>query len=151
GAVPPSLIAPFWDDLVMKPDSVVTTQTIGSAPNRRFVVEWSNLSILDENGNDQNASLTFEAVLFEDSNDIQFLYRSMSGPGSDGSGATIGAQDLKRSNAVQSGFNQSVVASGYFTTYRFRNGDYVESTRDITPPATPPANSAELRCLRQRQ
>ena len=62
--------------------------TLAIAPNRQFVVEWSNMSILDDNGKDLNASLTFEAVLFEGSNDIQFLYRSMTGPRSDGSSAT---------------------------------------------------------------
>ena len=100
----------------MKSSSVVTTRTVGNAPNRQFVVQWSNLGILDDNGRDLNASITFEAVLFEGSNDIQFLYRSMTGPRSDGSSATIGAQDLKRTQAVQKGFNQSTVSSGSLTT-----------------------------------
>ena len=95
------------------------------------------MSILDEEGKDQNSSLTFEAVLFEGSNDIQFLYRSVSGPRSDGSSATVGAQDLKRTSAIQSGFNQSIVFSGYFTTYHFQNGAYVEALPDNTPPSKP--------------
>jgi len=75
--------------------------------------------------------------LFEGTNDIQFLYRSMTGPRSDGASATIGAQNLKRDTAIQTGFNQPIVTSGYFTTYRFQNGRYVEALPDATPPSKP--------------
>src|SRR5207237_2876113 len=119
GAVPPSLIAAFWDDLIMTPDSAVTSRVVGSAPNRQFVVEWSNMSILDEDGHDLNSNLTFEAILFEGTNDIQFVYRDMTGPRSDGSSATIGAQYLKRATAIQSGFNRPIISSGHFTTCHF--------------------------------
>jgi hypothetical protein len=137
GVIPPSLVAPFWDDLVMKSNSTVTTRTLGNAPNRQFVVQWSNMSILDEDGRDQNAGLTFEAVLFEGSNDIQFMYSTMSGPRSDGSSATIGLQDLKRVAAVQSGFNQPIISSGFFKVYHFDNGEYGELAADLSPPTTP--------------
>lgn len=137
GLVPASLIAAFWDDLILKSNSAVTTRVLGSSPNRRFVVEWSNVSILDEEGVDLNANLTFEAVLFEGSNDIQYVYQSVSGPRSDGSSATVGAQDLKRTTAFQSGFNQPIIRNGHFITYRFRDGGYSAITADITPPAKP--------------
>ena len=137
GTVPPSLIASFWDDLVMPPQATITTKTVGAAPDRRFVVEWSNLSVLDEDGKDLNANLTFEAILFEGTNDIQFLYRNMTGPRSDGSSATVGAQNLKRDTAIQTAFNQPSIASGSFTTYRFQNGSYTESLPDASPPSKP--------------
>jgi hypothetical protein len=127
GTVPPSLIAPFWEDLVLHPNSAITTKTLGAAPNRQFVVEWSNLSILNEFGADQNASLTFEAVLYEGSNDVQFLYRSVSGPRSNGSNATVGMQNFMRDMAVQTGFDQAIISNGYFTTYHFQNGTYSDS------------------------
>ena len=127
GNVPPSQIAPFWDDLIMHSDSVVTTKVVGAAPKRRLVVEWSNLSILDENGDDLNASVTFEAVLYEGSNDVQFFYRNMTGPRSDGSSATVGAQNAKRDAGIQTGFNLPVASTGYFITYYFQNGTYSNS------------------------
>ncbi|HYR87119.1 MAG TPA: IPT/TIG domain-containing protein [Terriglobia bacterium] len=137
GTVPPSLVAPFWDDLALKSNSAVTTRTIGSAPNRRFVIEWANLSILDENGTDVDASLTFEAILFEGSNDIQFVYQNLSGPRSDGSNATVGGQDLKRATAFQAGFNQAILRSGSFITYHFLGGTYTAAAPDSTPPTKP--------------
>lgn len=137
GVIPPSLIAPFWDDLVMKSGSTISARTAGNPPNRQLVVEWSNMSILDENGSDRGAGLTFEVVLFEGSNDIQFVYNTMSGPFSDGSGATIGAQNLSRSTAVLAGFNQPIVSSSQFKTYHFNNGAYTELAPDATPPPTP--------------
>jgi hypothetical protein len=136
-SIPPSLIGPFWDDLVMKSNSTVTTRTVGIAPNRQFVVQWSNMSILDEDGRDLNASLTFEAVLFEGSNDIQFVYHTLTGPRSDGSSATIGLQDFKRVTAVQTAFNEPVLSSEQFRTYRFDNGTYSEVPSDSTPPSMP--------------
>ena len=137
GSVPPSLIATFWDDLVLKSNSAVTMRTIGSAPNRRFVIEWANLSILDEDGMDLGASLTFETILFEGSNDIQFVYQSLSGPRSNGSSATVGGQDLKRATAFQAGFNQPILQSGSFFTYRFVDGRYAAAAPDSTPPTKP--------------
>ena len=124
GSIPSALIAPFFDDLVLQSGGGASTRTLGSAPNRRFVIEWSNIGILDEQGLDTGAALTFEAILYEGSNDIQFLYSSLSGPRSDGVSATIGIQDSTRTKAVQSGYNQPVLSSGFVITYHFSNGSY---------------------------
>ena len=37
GSIPPALIAPFYTDLFLPPNSGVAIRTVGSAPNRRFV------------------------------------------------------------------------------------------------------------------
>jgi hypothetical protein len=138
GTVPPALIAPFWDDLIMQSGvGSVSIRTVGTAPNRRFVVQWSRMSILDEDGRDLNANLTFEAILYEGSNDIQFVYETLSGSRSDGSSATVGVQDLRRLKAHQSGFNQPILRSNHFISYRFREGDYSTLLPDTTPPTRP--------------
>ena len=126
GSIPSALIAPFFEDLFIKNGGSVTFQTLGASPNRQFVVEWSNAGILDEQGNDVGAALTFEAILYEGSNDIQFVYSSLNGPRSDGSSATIGIQDSTRTQAVQSGYNQSIVSSGFSIAYHFAKGAYVQ-------------------------
>jgi hypothetical protein len=124
-AMPPGLVAPFFADLALRANSSVTVRTVGAAPNRQFVAEWLNAGILDAQGNDPGASITFEAVLFEGSNDIQFVYQSTAGPRSDGSSATIGIQNSTRTQAVQTGFNQSIVSNGTVIGYHFVNGVYV--------------------------
>jgi hypothetical protein len=131
-ALPPALVAPFFADLFLPGGASVITRTAGTAPNRQFVVEWLNAGILDGQGNDLGSSITFEAVLYEGSNDIQFMYASANGPKSDGSGATIGIQDSTRTQAFQTGYNQSVVSTGTVVAYHFVNGTYV------TPSAPPP-------------
>jgi hypothetical protein len=147
GTVPISsqMIAPFFDDLAMVPGrSAVTTRLVGSAPDRRFVVQWSDMTILDENGCDLHASITFEAVLFEGSNDIQFVYRSMSGPRSKGSSATIG---LQGASSLLTSFDRNVVTSGSFVTYRFNPSDsvyYVPIRTDSTPPSVPEIRDGEF-------
>jgi Matrixin/IPT/TIG domain len=124
GIVPSGLIAPFFDDLVLRGNSRVAVRTLGAAPNRQFVVEWLNAGILDEQGNDTGSTITFEAVLYEGTNDVQFLYQSMTGARSDGSSATIGIQNFAQTQAVQSGFNQSIVSTGAILGYHFSNGAY---------------------------
>ncbi len=136
--IPPSLIAPFYDDLALVPAvSSVRTAVFGSSPNREFVVQWSQLTILDEAGTDLNANITFEAILYEGSSDIQFVYPSVSGPRSDASSATIGIQNLARNQAVMTSFNQSKVVSGYYVTYHFNQGVYTAKEGNPTPPSTP--------------
>ena len=136
GTNPPALIAPFFDDLLLKAASAVTIRTSGTAPNRQLVIEWSNVGILDEQGNDTGAAITFEAILYEGSNDIQFIYKSLSGARSDGSFATVGIQDSARALAVQSGYNQSILTNGLVLTYHFVNGAYA-------PAAPPPASATK--------
>ncbi len=123
-SMPPALIAPFFADLKLPANASVSVRTAGTAPNRQFVVEWLNASILDAQGNDLAAAVTFEAVLYEATNDIQFIYQSTAGPGSDGSSATIGIQNSARTRAVQTGFNQSIVSAGTVIAYHFINGSY---------------------------
>jgi hypothetical protein len=139
GAVPASLIAPFWDDLILDGTANVSVRVAGSAPNRQFVIEWTNVSIIDQTCTDVHSNLTFEAVLFEGSNDIQFVYSDLSGPASDGSTAAVGMQDLKRTTGVLASFDQPVVKSRSMITYSFRNGGYVAtlSSVDLTPPGKP--------------
>ncbi|AGP38672.1 PKD domain-containing protein [Sorangium cellulosum] len=79
-------IAPFWDDLY-PPIGGVWYQTLGTAPSRRFVVQWLTPHI---EGGDQ---LDIRAVLFEGSNDIRFCYANtaVNNPSVDhGASATAG-------------------------------------------------------------
>ncbi|MCC6147869.1 MAG: S8 family serine peptidase [Anaerolineaceae bacterium] len=106
--------APLWDALQM-PALVGYTRgvfaaTLGSAPNRRFVVEWNQMGVQYA---PSAASLTFQAILFEGSNQMLFQYGAMSGPGSDGSSATVGLEYNGGHTGLQVAYNElGAVRSG---------------------------------------
>jgi hypothetical protein len=112
-------ILPFWDDIQQDYiDGIgnVFVETEGEAPNRRFVVEWFNLPVSFGGGGE---TVTFEAILFEGSNDIEFLYQDTD-CGSDhcnnGASATIGLNS-DRTHAVLYSFDETTAGSG--KTIRF--------------------------------
>ena len=59
----PALIAPFWADLVVS-NGLVTYQTLGQAPDRRFVVTWEDVDL--DPWDLELAPQTFQAELQED-------------------------------------------------------------------------------------
>jgi len=120
GSLPSNLIAPFFDDLILQnPGSGVFVRALGNAPNRQWVIEWKDASIIDENGNVLNSHVTFEAVLFEGSNDVLLQYQTLTGPRSQGDSATVGIQNAARNQAVQASFNQPRLTDGAVVIFRF--------------------------------
>jgi hypothetical protein len=67
---PNDMIAPYWDDFNTAAGGDIFYQTVGSAPNRQFIVQWDN--VLHFASTDEFA--TFQAVLSEGSNTIAYRY-----------------------------------------------------------------------------
>jgi hypothetical protein len=92
-AAPNGFVAAFWDDLFPEPMiSDVTARTLGTAPSRRFVVQWRNFSHYA----DRMARITMQAKLFETTGVIELHYCTLT-PGAmaplvTGSSATIGVE-----------------------------------------------------------
>jgi hypothetical protein len=83
---PNDYIAPFWDDLAPNQGGTVHYQTLGTDPNRRFIAQWTGVPqyyTYDSN--------TFQAVLFEGSNCIEFRYGVVTAESYDGD-YTIGIE-----------------------------------------------------------
>lgn len=75
----PRMIAPFYADLDPFEGGAVFFNLLGEAPNRRLVVTWFEIPYWNGTG-----SSTFQAQLFEGTNQIQFGYNGLlpdSGPG----------------------------------------------------------------------
>lgn len=70
------IIAPLWDDLNIGSTMNLTYKTIGTAPNRTFVVQWLNTRW---GLGSTSASISFQLLLSETTNFIQFIYRQESG------------------------------------------------------------------------
>ena len=83
---PPYLIAPYWDDINRVTGGTIRYGTLGVAPNRHFVVAWTNTPRYYNQG-----SCTFQVVLYENG-DIRFRY-STANQSCNGNSATIGIQE----------------------------------------------------------
>ena len=84
------LIAPFWSDLTFSETGTgsVVYQTTGSAPSRRFVIQWNNAANVNVPG-----TVNFQAILAEGTNNILFQYGSVdsgSAQVNKGAAATVG-------------------------------------------------------------
>ncbi|MHB8872720.1 MAG: CARDB domain-containing protein [Myxococcaceae bacterium] len=80
---PISFVAPWWDYLYKSTGSYIRSQTVGTAPNRRTVIEWK------VSASSTGPLFTFEVQIFESTNQIRFLY----GPTAPSTGtATVGMQ-----------------------------------------------------------
>ncbi|MCA9242379.1 MAG: hypothetical protein KDA32_00380 [Phycisphaerales bacterium] len=69
-AIPNRFIAPLWDDFNPGTSGDVFIETRGSAPNRRFIVQWNAVPQF----NTTTPLFTFQGILFEGSNAIEFRY-----------------------------------------------------------------------------
>lgn len=109
---PDALIAPYWDDLIVKGKntggaadkwtSKVYTFTSGSAPNRIFVVTYENVRHkLDDAETTTAKNMTFQVLLYEGSNHIVFQYNDVKGATTYGGGksATVGIENSNGSGA----------------------------------------------------
>jgi N-acetylneuraminic acid mutarotase len=89
--VPQAMIAPLWYDFVVtNTDTLqvgVYTDITGIAPNRTYVVEWSNVWRYQQ----PNVYTTFEALL-QENGQITFQYQSFNG-GLTASDGVVGIQD----------------------------------------------------------
>ena len=63
--------------------------------------------------------VSFQAILFEGSNDIAFQYKTLEGPRSYGESATVGLQNAARTLAAQFSFNQARLYPGRVVVFRF--------------------------------
>jgi hypothetical protein len=134
GTLSPNLVAPFFDDLILqRQDSCVSARVVGTAPDRRWVIDWQNLSIIDENGSLLEGRVSFQVILFEGSNDIAFQYKTLEGPRSYGESATVGLQNAARTLAAQFSFNEAKLYPGRVVVFRFdpNNATYSVSASEV--------------------
>ena len=110
-AIPNGAIYAFWDDLNVDPAASVRTELLGTAPNRRFVIEWRNVSFL---GADFKKRVNFEIVLHENGV-ILLQYHNTANDGRQmGKSATVGVEDETGNSSVQFSYNQAAIGVGEF-------------------------------------
>ncbi|MCX5868499.1 MAG: choice-of-anchor D domain-containing protein [Proteobacteria bacterium] len=105
-----SLVAPFWDDLVPNSTNNVYYDVTGTAPYRRFVIEWRNLGHYPST----LSGVTFQVVFPEESDWILFQYKDTyfgtNSPYNYGASASSGLQINPDWGSPYS-YNQAVLTS----------------------------------------
>ena len=119
-AVPVNLMLPYWIDIIAGTASSITGaavkyETLGSAPNRRFVITWSNVALF---GN-ASTRYSFQVALYESATGVNgdFRYQYTTGS-STGTSATVGVQ-ISASNYTQYTFNQNFIDTTAGTAIRW--------------------------------
>ena len=102
------IIAVYWDDLVDDGSSSVTYGNAGTAPNRRFIVNWTNVRAYSN-----NLRYDFQVVLYENG-DIRYRYNNNT---ANGQSATIGLE-IDDSDSIQYSFNQISVETSFDLLFR---------------------------------
>lgn len=125
-----SLIVPFWDDLytftgegTVGRSSNVYYTTVGTAPNRQFVVEWFDIPHANAATNNATTdTATFELILYETTNNIKFQYKDVTfGRPQDldnGRSATVGIR-LDQYQVHQYSFNQPSLSAGFAICFQY--------------------------------
>jgi hypothetical protein len=106
--LPANHLCPYWDDLYVEGDSInVLYKTVGTAPNRQFVVIWDSVRTLTG-----SYRLVFEAILSESDNSITYQYRYLDSMAR-GQSATVGEQQAQAGNYyLQYSYNTSSLIEG---------------------------------------
>lgn len=102
---PNGVVAPFWDDLIPFDETTdVRVATLGTAPRRRFVVQWTRWQVVG----DTASQLTFQSKLFEGTHVIEFHYCSIT-PARTlplGAAASIGLESLNGREGITTAHNR---------------------------------------------
>lgn len=89
---PTKVLGPWWEDMNTDPaGSAITYATIGSTPNRIFVVQWKNIRAYYDAGT--TTLLNFQLRLYETSNTIDFVYGPRTLGTYNGDGGMLGMKD----------------------------------------------------------
>jgi hypothetical protein len=91
-STPGATLSPWWDDLLADENATISYLTEGSAPNRVFTAEWKNILSFSSGA---TSRLNFQVKLYETSNEIEFLYGSVTaGTHNFLESASIGIKDI---------------------------------------------------------
>ncbi len=90
---PNKALGPWWEDLNPEGGGVVSYRTLGSAPNRVFVIQWKNMRAYWDPAT--TTRVNFQVRLYETSNIIEFHYGQVQAGTFSGQdlGAMIGFKD----------------------------------------------------------
>jgi subtilisin family serine protease len=122
---PNGAIYAFWDDLVVDASASVRAVTDGAAPNRRYVVEWRNVTVKSAAG----SRLSIELIVTEGGR-IQIQYKGIDAavPAEAGAGATVGLENETGTVALPYSVKKPVLTDTVAISARVPNTGLVRGT-----------------------
>ena len=129
-------LCPWWDDTHTASDGGIFMQVLGSAPNRKLVVEWHVRNLAESSPG--TYTKTYQAWLFESSDVIQYVYGSMTNGNSSGTGpgASVG---IATASGVLSCVNSTTLHTNQTTTFNNLQTPPGEGRAyTFSPPSGPP-------------
>jgi YD repeat-containing protein len=117
-SLPNAAVYAFWDDLVVDSSSQVWSKTTGTAPNRKFTIEWQQVLLYNT-----SKRVTFSITLAETTGTITLNYTdlNMADPAEHGGQSTVGVEDSTGSTATQFSLNQPLLANNQAITFTPNN------------------------------
>ncbi|UCF07515.1 MAG: PKD domain-containing protein, partial [Thermoplasmata archaeon] len=119
---PNNIIAPYWDDLQ---GGEIYYQTLGTAPNRYFIVEWKEMKRWRQQSSE---TITFELILYEGTNFIKFQYKDVNfgNPKWDsGAWATVGFENQTGEIGLQYSYNSPSLSDSHAIEFNRYIVDYI--------------------------
>ncbi len=122
GATTPTVLA-LWDDLDLRTTGGgIYTSLVGTAPNRRFVIEWRGKHFADT-GAVQTLNM---AVIFREGSanyEVHYPQVGIAGGNANGASATVGVQAANSGTAfTQFSFNSAAISTGQVLTATLPSG-----------------------------
>jgi hypothetical protein len=116
------VLSPFGGDHAISSTGKIHYKLFGTAPARYLVVEWLNMEI---NYSSSAADGTFQVVLYETSNRIEFIYGSMrsGGAGTGGGG-----------NTVRAGIGSGSTSNNFYAVHVNTNATSTSTAQSYTLP-----------------
>lgn len=115
----------FWDDLNTQGAQNIYYATVGTAPNRQFITQWTNIYF---HGTFIQLG-TFQVILYEGTNIVQLQYRDLlGGDRALGNSATIG---LRKNNLLSHQYSHNTASLTQEQAIRYTpdgNGSYTVDT-----------------------
>ncbi|MEA2247146.1 MAG: hypothetical protein QOH46_1675, partial [Solirubrobacteraceae bacterium] len=113
----------------------IRTETLGAAPNRRFVIEWRTVGLLVGAGTPSPGRVSFEIVLAEGSNDVLVQYADIgTAAKARAGGATIGIENDTGTDGFQFSNQEASLSDGMAIRYRERGGTITGAVRNAGGP-----------------
>ena len=138
-SAPDDMLAVFWDDLQNDSPAYggVFYKTIGTAPNRKFIVHWY---LNNYQGPPNPGQIEFEVILYETTNLVKYQYGQIAAGYNNGNTATVGMQNIS-TDGIQYSFNTSSIQP--YSAILWHNEGSSAADATISP------NSADINTLQQ--